>query len=97
MTMNEYTKSIMENIPAPATVRQSLVQQFVTMAINDLTTKGEAHLFGGRYGIDGNRNVLCATARKVQAMFEAKGYIVSLYEYSTNNRDSYFSMTIRPE
>lgn len=97
MTMNEYTKSIMENIPTPATVRQSLVQQFVVMAINELTTKGEANLFGGRCGIEGNRNVLCATARKVRTMFKEKGYIVSLYEYSTNNRDSYFSMTIRAE
>lgn len=97
MTMNEYTESIMKNIPTPANVRQTLVQQFVSMVINDLTTKGEAHLFGGRYGMDGNRNILCATARKVQAMFKEKGYRVSLYEYSKNNRNSYFSLSIRLE
>ena len=97
MTMNEYTESIMKNIPAPANVRQTLVQQFVSMVINDLTTKGEANLFGGRYAMDGNRNILCATARKVQAMFKEKGYRVSLYEYSKHNRDSYFSLTIKLE
>lgn len=95
--MNEYTESIMKNIPTPANVRQTLVQQFVSMVINDLTTKGEAHLFGGRYGMDGNRNILCATARKVAAMFKEKGYRVSLYEYSKNNRNSYFSLSIRLE
>jgi hypothetical protein len=92
MTMAEYKKAIAENIPLPSTIQQEMLMNAV-MSVNDqLKQGGEAHLSAGRY--DGNRTTLCAMARNVKKMYQDKGYTVHLCEYSQNNRNNYFSMTI---
>lgn len=92
MTMAEYKKALAEHIPMPTTIQQELLMENV-MSINEMLKKrGSAYLHAGRN--DGNRTTLCAMARNIKSLYQAKGYKVSLYEYSQNNRDSYFSMTI---
>lgn len=92
MTMAEYKKALAEHIPMPSTIQQELLMQNV-MNVNKMLKKyGYAHLYAGRN--DGNRTTLCGIARNIKSLYQAKGYKVSLYEYSQNNRDSYFSMTI---
>ena len=92
MTMIEYKKAISENIPLPTTIQQELLMKAVMNINEQLKQGGSAHLSAGRH--DGNRTTLCAMARNIKNLYKSKGYEVSLYEYSQNNRDSYFSMTI---
>lgn len=92
MTMAEYKKALAEHIPMPTTIQQELLMENV-MSINKMLKKrGSAYLCAGRG--DGNRTTLCAMARNIKSLYQAKGYKVGLYEYSQNNKDSYFSMTI---
>ena len=92
MTMAEYKKAIAENIPLPSTIQQEMLMNAVMNVNDQLKRNGEAHLSAGRYS--GNRATLCAMAHSVKKMYQDKGYTVDLYEYSQNNRNDYFSMTI---
>lgn len=92
MTMNEYKKKLEDSIPTPTTVQQSLVAEMVSLINEDLMTKGGVSISAGRG--DGNRKALCQAARTVAKLYEDKGYTVCLYEYSENNRNSYFTMGI---
>lgn len=92
MTMADYKKALAQHIPMPATIQQELLMKAVMNINEQLKKKGSAYLSAGR--CDGNRTTLCAMARSIKNLYKSKGYAVSLYEYSENNRDSYFCMSI---
>lgn len=92
MTMAEYKKAIAENIPLPSTIQQEMLMNAVMSINKQLKRSGEAQLSAGRYS--GNRTTLCAMAHNIKKMYQDKGYTVYLHEYSQNNRNDYFYMTI---
>ena len=93
MTMNEYVKQLISELPEPTTIRQTFVEKISADILKELRAKGEAEVCYGRN--DGNREVLITSGRRVRDAFEEKGYIVEMCENAESNTRCYFWIRVK--
>jgi hypothetical protein len=95
MTDYEWRKELYKRMPSPENARQEKLYWMVRNINRELCQHGSASVFEGRGLGPGNREFVLSVGREVEQMYLEKGYDVQFYEYSKNNKDSYFWMKIK--